>query len=301
MRRWFILLFIFGMAVLPFSAQAQAAIKFSTLQVQLWPEYDKPSMLVICEFKLADGSPLPVDVPFRIPKNGNLAAVASLSNGKLMTATYDGPTTEGNWQTVKVKVDTATTYHIEYYAPISLIGTERQYSYLWPGDTPVNDFSISVWPTADTTQITTHPTLSQVSNADGISWKKDLGTFPANQQFTLKVIYTRNSGTLTATSSQPGVQSSQPLGSNTLGSAMSMFGNGLPYFLGGLGLVVLGGAIVYVWQSVRGEGRGKPRRRHSPRSETEGDSEVYCHQCGTRAHKGDWFCRVCGTKLRREA
>ncbi len=53
MRRWFVLLFILGIAALPFSAQAQSAVKFSSLQIQLWPEYDQPSMLVICEFKLA--------------------------------------------------------------------------------------------------------------------------------------------------------------------------------------------------------------------------------------------------------
>ena len=301
MRRWFILLFIVGMAVSPFSAHAQAVIKFSTLQVQLWPEYDKPSMLVICEFKLADGTPLPADITFRIPKNGNLAAVASLSNGQLMVARYEGPTTNGDWQTIQVKVETATTYHIEYYAPINKSGAERQYNYLWPGDYPVDDFSISVWPTVDTTQLTTDPPLSMVSNSDGTTtWKKDFGTLQANQQFTIKVNYTRNSDTLTKTSSQPGVQPSQPIGSNTLGSAMSTFGNGLPYFLGGLGLLVLGGVIVYVWQSVWG-GRSKPRRRNSPSGETEDDSEVYCHQCGTRAHKGDQFCRVCGTKLRHEA
>jgi hypothetical protein len=298
MRRWFILLFIFGVAALPFSVHAQGVIKFSTLQVQLWPEYDQPGMRVICEFKLADGTSLPADITVNIPKNGKLTAVASLSNGQLMLAGYDGPTANGNWQTIQVKVDTATTYHIVYYIPISKTGTERQYNYLWPGgDYPVNDFSIVVWPAVDTTHITTDPQLNLVTNSDGsTSWKKDIGALTANQPFTLKLNYTKTSDTLTKT----GVQSSQPIGSNTLGSAMSTFGNGLPYFLGGLGLLALGGAIVYAWQLVRGGGN-KPRRRNSPRGETEGDSEVYCHQCGTRAHKGDSFCRICGTKLRREA
>ena len=304
MRRWLILLLLFGVAVLPSSAHAQSVIKFSTLQVQLWPEYDQPSMLVICEFKLADGTNLPADITFNIPKDGKLSAIASLSNGQLVLAGYTGPTTNSNWQTIKVKVDTATTYHIEYYAPISKTGTERQYNYLWPGDYAVDDFSIGVWPSVDTTKITSDPTLNPVNNSDGTtSWKKDFGALTASQQFTLKLDYNKSSDTLTKT----GVQSSQPIGSNTSGSALSTFGNGLPYFLpfflGGLGMLVLGGAIVYVWQLVRGGGN-KPRRRHSLRSlraETEGDSEVYCHQCGTRAHKGDTFCRVCGTKLRREA
>ena len=233
MRRWLILSLLFGVAVLPFSAHAQSVIKFSTLQVQLWPEYDQPSMLVICEFKLADGTSLPADITFNIPKDGKLSAVASLSNGQLMLAGYDGPTPNGNWQTIKVKVDTATAYHIEYYTPISKTGTERQYNYLWPGDYAVDDFSIGVWPSVDTTKITTDPTLSLVNNSDGTtSWKKDFGALTASQQFTLKLDYNKSSDTLTKT----GVQSSQPIGSNTSGSALSTFGNILPYLLGGLGL-----------------------------------------------------------------
>ncbi len=47
MRRWFVFLFILGIAALPFSARAQTAVKSSTLQVELRPEYDEPSMLLI--------------------------------------------------------------------------------------------------------------------------------------------------------------------------------------------------------------------------------------------------------------
>ena len=115
MRRWFVFLFILGIAALPFSARAQSAVKFSSLQVQLWPEYDQPSMLVIYEFKLADGLTLPVNVNIHIPKDGNLVAVASLFNGQLINAEFSGPTNEDDWQIIKVKVQTAATYHIEYY------------------------------------------------------------------------------------------------------------------------------------------------------------------------------------------
>jgi len=57
--------------------------------------------------------------------------------------------------------------------------------------------------------------------------------------------------------------------------------------------------VFYFWQS--GGGKNKPRKRRSPRTEAGGGNEVYCHQCGTRAQKGDRYCRACGTKLRREA
>ena len=299
MRRWFVLLFILGIAALPFSAQAQSAIKFSTLQVQLRPEYDQPSMLLIYDFQLASDTSLPANVTFRIPKDDNLVAVAYLSDGQLLNAIYNGPNVDNDWQIIQVKVQTATTYHIEYYAPIFKTGKERKFNYVWLSDYPINDFSLSILPPADITQLTTDPSLNSVTNTDGTtSWEKDFGALPANQQFTLQINYNKASDRLTEPGAQSGVQPSQPIGSNTPGRVM--LSNYLPYVIVGFGLLLIIGGGFYFWQSGR-RGRNKSRRRRSPQAESEGDSEVYCHQCGTRAHRGDRFCRVCGTKLRREA
>jgi len=299
MRRWFVLLFILGIAALPFSAQAQSAIKFSTLQVQLRPEYDQPSMLLIYDFQLASDTSLPANVTFRIPKDDNLVAVAYLSDGQLLNAIYNGPNVDNDWQIIQVKVQTATTYHIEYYAPIFKTGKERKFNYVWLSDYPINDFSLSILPPADITQLTTDPSLNSVTNTDGTtSWEKDFGALPANQQFTLQINYNKASDRLTEPGAQSGVQPSQPIGSNTPGRVM--LSNYLPYVIVGFGLLLIIGGGFYFWQSGR-RGRNKSRQRRSPQAESEGDSEVYCHQCGTRAHRGDRFCRVCGTKLRREA
>jgi len=299
MRKWFVLLFILGTMVLPFSAHAQSAIQFSTVQVELRPEYDQPSMLAIYDFNLANSVSLPVDVTFHFPKDGNLVAVAFLSNGQLMTTDYSGPTIVNDWKIITISVKTATTYHVEYYEPITKNGKERQFNYVWMSDYPINDFNLSLLSPTDVTQFTADPSLTSTTNSDGTaSWEKDFGALSANQPFTLKINYERASDKLSVP--QSNVEPSQPIGPNTTGSLMSTFSNDLPYILGGLGLLLIGGGVVYFWQSGRG-GRNKSRRKHSPRVETEGDSEVYCHQCGTRAHKGDRFCRVCGTKLRREA
>lgn len=300
MRRWLILWFMLGITLLPFSAHAQSAIKFSTMQVELRPEYDQPSMLAIYDFKLADGISLPVDVTFRIPKDANLVAVASFSKEQYLNATFNGPTIDSDWQIITIKVQTAATYHVEYYEPIARNGKERLFNYVWMNDYPIDDFSLSVLSPTDVTQLTADPSLNRITNADGtISWAKDFGALSASQQITLKINYNKANDTLTKPSPQSGVQS-QPFGSNTPGSFMSTFSNALPYILGGLGVLLIGGGVFYFWQSGR-SGRNKSRKRHAARAETEGDSEVYCHQCGTRAHKGDRFCRVCGTKLRHEA
>jgi hypothetical protein len=299
MRRWFVILFIIGVTALPFLAHAQSAIKFSTLQVELRPEYDKPSMLLIYDFQLTSGTSLPVNVAFRIPKEDNLVAVASLSNGQLLNTDFSGPTLEDDWQIIELKVRSATTYHVEYYAPISKNGRQREFTFLWMSDYPIDDFRLNILPPADITQFATSPSLNSVTNSDGsISWGKDFGAVLASQPVTLKINYNRASDALTNPGLESGVQPSQPIGANTPGRIM--LSNYLPYVIVSLGLLLIVGGGFYFWQSGRAS-RGKLLRRRSLRVETGDNGEVYCHQCGTRALKGDRFCRICGTKLRREA
>ncbi len=298
MRRWLALLFILAFWAFPFSAQAQTEIKLAGLQVQLWPEYDQPSMLVIYDFTLPDTTTLPANVAIRFPANANLIAVASGSAPSFLNASYEGPTASGDWQTVTIKVETKANYHIEYYEPISKTDTVRQFAYLWPGDYAIDDFSISIRVPLDTINITTDPILQSSQTADGTTFLvKDFGPLAAAQQFTLSLSYTRTSDQLGA--SQSSVQPSEPLSSSTPGRVI--WSNYIPYFLGGAGgLLIIGGLVYLFLQSNRG-GKSQRRNRHAPRSEEEPNSEIYCHQCGTRAHAGDRFCRVCGVKLRTSA
>jgi zinc-ribbon domain len=297
-RRWLVFLFILGITVLPSSTHAQGAINFSTLQVELRPEYDQPSMLVIYDFKLGNSVSLPVNVNFRIPKDGNLVAVALLSNEQLMTADFNGPTIDDGWQIIKVRVQTAATYHVEYYEPISKTGKARQFHYAWMSDYPIDDFSLSIWPPTGITQLMTDPPLNSVASSDGTtSWRRDFGALSASQQVTLRISYNKASDTLTKPGPQSGVQPSQPLGPSTAGRVM--LSNYIPYVIIGFGLLLILGGVVYFWQT--GRGKNKSRKKRRSRDDSESNSEVYCHQCGTRAQKGDRFCRVCGTKLRREA
>lgn len=298
MHRWLALTLLAGVFVFPISTRAQTAVGLASLQVQLWPEYDQPSMLVFYDFKLADGTKLPVSVSLRFPKDANLVAVASqAADGNLLNANYLGPTQGDTWQTVSLQIQTQTTYHLEYYQPLSKTGNLRQFSYVWPGDYEVDDFALSVRVPPDTTNISTNPEMPSVQGKDGAAvLTKDFGALGAGQQFPLQLTYTKSSEALSV--SQQKVQPSQPLGANTSGRVM--LSNYLPYFLGVLGVVLIIGGAVYFWQA--GRGRRALGNRHRPRAarlESQSPGDVYCHQCGARAEALDRFCRVCGTQLRR--
>jgi zinc ribbon protein len=298
MRGWLAFLIILGGFVFPWTAKAQNPIKLSILQVQLWPEYDQPSMLVISDFKLPDSVKLPVSVSMRIPKDAHLMAVATLSSNKsLLNTDYIGPVVSENWQTVTIQIQTPTTYHLEYYQPLSRTGDLRQFAYLWPGDYAIDDISISIRIPPDTTNIVTNPDMKSTKGADGGDYLiKDFGALGAGQQFPLQVTYTKTSEALSVP--QESVQPSQPLGSNTPGRVM--LSNYLPYILGVLGVLLLGGASIYLLQSRRKRPSHR-QRSHAGSTSGSAKTDIYCHQCGARALPGDRFCRVCGTRLRLDA
>jgi hypothetical protein len=295
MRRWLVILFLAGVFVFPYSVRAQSPIKLSSLQVQLWPEYDQPSMLVIYDFKLPDGIKLPVNISMSFPKDAHLVAVASqAADGSLLNTDYVGPSVGETWQTVTVQIQTQATYHLEYYEPIPRSGKLRQFTYLWPGDYAADNFSISVRIPVDTTNIVTNPAIKSSKKADGANYLfKEFGPLGAGQQFPLHINYTKTSDTLDVT--QENIQPSEPLSSTTPGRVM--LSNYFPYIAVVLGVILIAGGSIYFWQSSRDRQPGG-RRRHMARGDNQAMSDVYCHQCGTRAQLGDRFCRVCGTKLR---
>ncbi len=297
MRRWLALLLVLGALSIPIQARAQSPIKLSMLQVQLWPEYDQPSMLVIYDFKLPDSVKLPVSVAISFPKDGHLVAVASLaSDGSLLNTDYIGPTVNEAWQSITIQIQTPTTYHLEYYAPLTRTGDQRQFKYLWPGDYAVDDLSISVRLPPDTTSIVTNPDMKSAKGADGSSnLIKDFGARAAGQQFPLQLTYTKTTNTLSVPAES--VQPSKPLGSNTPGRVL--LSNYLPYVLGALGVLAVGAASIYLLQPHNRQAFQR-RQTHRPHAATKGKAEVYCHQCGARAEPGDRFCRVCGARLRAE-
>jgi hypothetical protein len=297
MRKWLVILFFAGVFGIPFSAHAQNPIKLSSLQVQLWPEYDQPSMLVIYDLKLPDGMLLPVNVSIGIPKDANLVAVASqTADGKLINTDYVGPTVSADRQVVTLQIQSQAIYHLEYYEPLSRSGQERNFTYVWSGDYAVDDLSVSVRIPVDTDTMTTNPIMTSAQNADGSDiLTKDFGPIGEGQQFVLSVNYVKTSDKLTV--SQQNVQPSQPLSSGTPGRLM--LANYLPYVFGVLGVALILGGVVFYWQSSRGRKSPGHKRKHS-QAGNEPESEIYCSQCGTRARMGDRFCRVCGAKLRHE-
>ncbi len=299
MRKFFLMFILVVMLVFPTLASAQADVTLSNVSVQLWPEYDQPSMLVIVDFQVATGTVLPVDLVFRLPQDANLIAVASYTaDGSLMNAVFDGPVVVGDGQSFTVTATENTIYRFEYYQPLTFNGEQRLFSYLWDGDYTVNEFSIRVLEPADITSLSTIPELSSISQENGLKYfDGETVKLASGEQFTLNLEYKKTSNTLIASSQ--GVQPVAPVDASTTGRVS--LNNYLPYVIGGLGVIMIVGGLVYYWQSGKRTGGKKSRRRQTANTEQEeAQSDVYCAQCGTRAHGGDRFCRTCGSRIRQQ-
>ena len=297
MRKWSLIIMLGILFVFPNFVFAQSDLTLANVSVQLWPEYDQPSMLVITEFEVPATITLPVNLKFRIPKDANLIAVASYSaDGSLADAKFEGPTEDGDWQSFSVALN-STAARFEYYQPITFNGNQRIFSYLWDGAYAVDGFDIRVLEPLDTTLLTTSPNLASIEEKEGLKYFHGNPLKLASaEQFVLNLEYQKSSNALVV--SALGVQPASPVDENTPGRVS--LNNTLPYFIGGMGVIMIIGGLVYYLRS--GNSRVKnSRRRHSANANVEeSGSDLYCAQCGTRAHGGDRFCRVCGSRIRQQ-
>jgi hypothetical protein len=278
---------------------AQGGTKLQSINIELWSEYDQPTMLVINEFVVSQDTALPAAITMRFPKDANLVAVAVESSGGLFNKDFTGPVEQGNWQTITINAETYDPHRIEYYQPLNRDGNKRQFKYQWFGDYYVTEFTVAVLVPADSTELNTSPALEDTApapNGAGIAGaiKKEHLKMGSSFQFNLE--YQRTSDELMA-SDQPGqVQAAAPVSADTPGRVSIA---NLPWIIGGFGLTLIVIALFTYLRSTR-SGEARPNRRRRRRSEGIEEAQAYCHECGARAHPGDRFCRTCGSRLRAE-
>lgn len=285
-----------------FSASAQAPIRFSSVEVNLWSEYDRAAVLVIYRITLAADTALPTNLTVRIPAAAGEpnAVAAKQTDGQLFTVQYESETS-GDWQILSFTA-TMPELQIEYYDPgLTKDGMQRSYSYTWPADHAVDAMLIEIQQPLDAsnTSITPGPVSSTVG-ADGLTYFfKDIGAVPINQTFALNVTYEKATDALTV-AAQP-VQPTSPL--PTTPEWQTSLLNVLPWIVGILGIGLISGGVFWYFrtgQQRQVQDTKRRTRRGRSSAETRAEGAIYCHQCGNRAGPGDRFCRACGTKLRLE-
>jgi hypothetical protein len=290
----------------PFSetVQIQTPTLLSDFQIALWPEFDRPDVLVIYTFNLHASTSLPANITLRIPAAaGEPHAVAV---GPSLPQVGDVPYSRqvvGDWAEITF-VATTPAVQFEYYDPrLVKQGDIRNFEYRWHGEYSVDSMLMVVQQPFESLNMQISPNPgSGVRRADGlIYYTQELGSLVAGQTFDIAMAYEKTSDRLSA--ELIAVQPSQPLTPDTTGRFMS--GGALPWIIAFLGLALIVGGGWWYWSSGQKAPQPPPkkRRRSSSRQEPESiaaEGSVYCHQCGKRAGSSDKFCRSCGARLRVE-
>jgi hypothetical protein len=304
MRKLLFPCLIIFLLLLPSAAQAQNPITLDTLQISIWPEYDKPSVLIIYQMNLSANTSYPATLSIRIPSAAGepYALAARQLDGSLFTIDHTRQVV-GEWAMITFTT-TTPELQLEYYDPsLSKNGAERHFTYLWPGDYTVSQLSIQVQQPYGATQMRISPSLgSGALGAYNLTYyTQDLGAVSAGQDFQITIDYQKSSDELSAENLPIEPSASIPQG--TLGDINLK--TWLPWVLGILGAALIVGGIVWFWQSGRQRPAPQTHRRRTKSTAYERDTEsnsaeepIYCSQCGKRASPGDQFCRYCGSSLR---
>ena len=304
MRRWLFPLLLTLALLMPAVAQAQTSQSLAEVEIDLWPEYDRPGVLVIFRLTLSSLTTLPVDLSLRIPAaSGEPYAVAGRqAEGSLFNIPYTRQVS-GEWAWVNFTADVAEV-QIEYYDPaLQIDGEHRQFDFVWPADYAADTLSIQVQQPFDASAMLISPSFGAgVAGGDGLTYYNlDVGQLNAGQTFEISLQYNKASDTFSA-QNMP-VQPSGEIPEDESGS-FQVSQSTLLVIAGLLGAALIVGGVVWYLQSGRQtKSAGKKRRRspaaaHQVQSDTADEGNIYCHKCGKRAQAGDRFCRSCGTELR---
>ena len=298
MRRALALLLFLVLLISPHPAHAQGNISLDTVAVSVWPEYDRPTVLVIEHMIVSADTSLPTTMTFRIP--AAVGKPTAMAVGQTPQTVGDTPYTlkpDGDWVDVIVQVK-APAIQFEYYDPSLLkVGAARQFVYKWGGDYAVKAFHVELQQPFDANGVETNPPLPDIyTSSDNLIYHAgDFGSLSAGQAFSLTAKYQKDSDALTISSTN--LQPSAPVNENTTGRVSLQ--SYLPWIFGAFGVLMIAGGLYYY---IRGQARPRlARKRRHAASEEQVEGQTYCPQCGTRARNGDRFCRTCGTRLRVEA
>jgi hypothetical protein len=216
------------------------------------------------------------------------------TTGPLLADYTNKPVEDANWQVITIFLTERTIYRVEYYQPLERNGDKRSFIFQWTGDHPVANFDIEVQVPNDSTGVKTTPAIPLVQEQIFLSGGAMLSTMDEGDGYQLQLEYSRTSDEPSvAPPSGQQVQPLVPVDANTDGRVTL---DNLPYVLGGFGAILIAAALFYFLRSNSSQKPRKPRQRHAASQSTT--SQIHCHECGTRAHEGDRFCRICGSKLR---
>jgi hypothetical protein len=280
MSKWTIWILVLFLSLVPLTAEAQTATtNLSQVQVDLWPDLDRPSVLVLITASLPDAATYPATVQFRLPAEPS-AVAGMTADGEMLNAPFD---TLAEGDTYLIQVETSEQIvRVEYYYPYSREGSNVNFAYEWLGGAPVDNLVVLFREPSMATAVNPDARFQPIGTLsdDQSYYQWDVGTVGPDETVTADFAYVAPPAIVQSISSTGTVAPAQEASISTL-----------PVVLAAAGGLLLGAGLGWALSRQRRAVQRVPQRAKAA-------TAAYCHECGARARSGDAFCRQCGTKLR---
>ena len=283
----------------PAAAQSQSKLEFYAVNVSLYPEFNQPTMLVMIEIELAEGTPTPVELSLQIPLNTQLIAITNQGmENDLIPLEYE--IDEINQFKEVTLTSTTSAIRLEYIDHNFFKQEDfRYFEFQWFSKYPVKTLSVTIRQPFGVNDIKTDPPLDEavLEPDNNLYYTKDLGAVPGDESVSLTLFYRKDPGNVAYPSNK--IDSTVPINEATPGRTPPPLS--VIMWLVAVAVAVLVMVGIYYWwfrtnisgqrdRLVQGVGIMNPEKQ-----------VVYCHECGMRSRGGDSYCSNCGTELRRHA
>lgn len=293
--------------ILAIATPVQASeLSISHMEIDIWPEYDQPSVLVVFHVSFSSTASLPARVSLRIPASAGdpYSVVMKDLDGMFYDLEYS-IIPDGDWNRIEF-VTSSQDLQLEFYKPyFNKSNVSRGFFFSWISDYSIQNLSIRIQQprTAMDMVIQPDPGAGVVNPDDGLTYyKMDYGSIEKGESLTVSLLYVKTNNDLSASIIPVNPVDTLP-GQRTIWQSIESV---LPSIWGNRNLIttvslLLGGLLLFALLLVVVRGpiiRSSPRPKTSQtRSPSKEEKETYCFQCGKKARPGDVFCRTCGSKL----
>ncbi len=286
----FILFFIMMPVAVAFAQNQVSTVE--TIDVDIWPDYDRPSVLVLLTGKLPEDTTLPASVTLPLPETAQLNAVARIDSkdGHMKDDILSSTDPPG--------MLTFTTpdlrFRVEYYFPYAVNEKQHSFDYTWLAPIGVKVFRLSVQQPSSADAFTAEPPIATIMRGDdGFEYH----TFPTQaveawQPVSLKVDYNMTGAQLSKKRVPPSNTNTQPAASPPNPSN----GSGINWALVAM---VIGGLLIFgalIREFVSRRSSTNSPKSAELQSQKRSDANC-CHKCGESVVESDKYCSGCGDKL----
>ncbi len=303
---------LLAIVILSVSVMAQDSPVVSSLEISLWPEYDRPEVLIIHQGRLGEDVPLPAPVEFRIPaRAGEPAAVAYVGEGGQRFNQAYTTRLEGDWLVISADL-AAAGFQLEYYDELP-VGTngEREFIYTYVADYPITALSLEfqVPPTAEGFAVDPKADM-QAEQGDGLTYHLvDAGALDAGEERSWTFSYAKQGPELTFQPAASAESAAQPPTSGATQTDVQGSSAVWIFLVAFVALLAVG--VGAYWLGTRSQPPPPPppsrsKRRGSGRASqpgqlsasSGGDDIRFCYTCGTGLRADSDFCHKCGSPVR---